>query len=115
VSAAYKTSSVDAETPGVWTSASEQWATFTLAVYQAPRLAGTVLDVNGDPLAADLVIIDRAAAASYSHGEVFVRPASNAAGAFSVALRGPAASYSIVALDPTGLRRDLITTRVEPV
>jgi hypothetical protein len=115
VSAAYKTSSGDSETPGVWTSVFEQWASFTLAVYQAPQLAGMVLDVDGDPIAADLVIIDRAAAASYSHGEVFAKPASGADGAFALGMRGPLASYSVVVLDPTGLRRDLISTRVEPV
>ena len=112
---AYKTGTAAEEAPGPWTVASEQWATFTLAVYQAPRLAGTVRDASGDPLAADLLVIDRAARGLYTHNEYDAPLRSGADGIFSLGMHGPSAAYSLLALDPTGLRRDLLVTRVEPV
>jgi hypothetical protein len=114
-SAAHKTGTTAAETPGAWTMAYENWNAFTLAVYQAPQLAGTVLDASGDPLAADLMVLDRDALVAYSHGEYTVPLRSNAAGAFALGVRGPSREFTLVALDPTDTLSDLVVSRVTPV
>jgi hypothetical protein len=111
---AHKTGTTVAETPGAWTSASEQWATFTLAVYDAPALAGTVLDVDGDPVVADILVIDRTTKQMHIHGEYQPLLRSRADGTFELGMPGLGRAYNLIAIDPTDALADLIATRVEP-
>jgi hypothetical protein len=115
INTAHKTGATATETPGAWGAAtSEQWVTFTLAVYEAPELAGTVTDADGDPLAATLLVIDRTTLGIHMHGEYLAPLTSNAAGAFALGMPGLGRTYNVVALDPSNTLADLVASRVEP-
>lgn len=115
-----KKTGTNVESAGNWTVSSEDWITFTLAVYALPQLSGTVTAPDSDPATRELYLIDRDTNAPLVyHAGLNPLPQepglSGKDGTFSIAAPANTNGYSLIVRSQEAGYSDVLVSSLTPI